>query len=806
MNSTNHKKISGSLSHLLLRRLLFAYVSLALVITGVQMFIEYHATKEEVVNNLQSLAKTFSPGAESALWELQETLLNSMVNGIGANPAVVSVDISDSDGHISASWHASSGLLASPALTVQQALYHKDSDGIKKYLGNLRIASSDALLTSRLKNTLLSIGFTTSAIFLCLGMMLWFLARSLVIRPLVFFSDQVNALSVIGQSKQIDLGRIEVNEIETLKQGFNRLMQQLEESHTQIAGQNVLLQNEKIALKRESEKNLALLRNASDGIHILDVEGNIIEASDSFCAMLGYEHREIVGMNLSQWDPKDPDNLAQALEQRFATQGRSQFETLHRCKDGTFFYVEVSCLPLDLAGEQVLFCSSRDITERKASEDKIQRLAFYDHLTGLPNRLLLIDRLQQAMVSSGRSCSHGALLFIDLDNFKNLNDTLGHDKGDMLLKQVTQRLGSSIREGDTVSRLGGDEFVVMLVGLSEQSIDAAAQSEIIGEKILTALSQPYQLEKNAYRCTASIGVTLFSGSQQATDELMKQADIAMYQAKKAGRNTLRFFDLGTQENISARVSLESELHNAIEFQQFHLHYQIQVDSSNRPLGAEALIRWVHPVRGMVSPAQFIPLAEETGLILSIGKWVLDTACAQIKAWQQDILTRHLKLAVNVSAKQFHQADFVEQVQSAAQRHAINPMLLKLELTESLLQENIDDTIAIMIALKKIGVQFSLDDFGTGYSSLQYLKRLPLAQLKIDQSFVRDIAIDSSDKAIVSTIIAMAQSLNLDVIAEGVETEEQRQFLLDSGCTHYQGYLFSKPIPIEQFEMLLKQNK
>jgi EAL domain-containing protein (putative c-di-GMP-specific phosphodiesterase class I) len=297
---------------------------------------------------------------------------------------------------------------------------------------------------------------------------------------------------------------------------------------------------------------------------------------------------------------------------------------------------------------------------------------------------------------------------------------------------------------------------------------------------------------------------LFNSNSQTTDELLKQADIAMYQAKKAGRNTLRFFDPQMQASITARVALEAELRKAIEKQQFQLHYQIQVDSAHRPLGAEALIRWVHPERGMISPAQFIPLAEETGLILPIGLWVLDTACARLKAWQQDKLTRDLVLAVNVSAGQFHQADFVAHVHDAVQRHAINPTLLKLELTEGMLLEDVEDTIKIMNMLSEIGIQFSLDDFGTGYSSLQYLKRLPLHQLKIDQSFVRDIATNKSDKAIVRTIIAMAKSLGIDVIAEGVETEVNRLILLSNGCSHYQGYLFSRPVPIEQFEALLKQ--
>ncbi len=438
------------------------------------------------------------------------------------------------------------------------------------------------------------------------------------------------------------------------------------------------------------------------------------------------------------------------------------------------------------------------------AEEEIKQLAFFDPLTGLPNRRLLMDRLQHAFTSSARSDREGAVLFIDLDNFKDINDTLGHDIGDLLLQQTAQRLESCIREGDTVARMGGDEFVVMLEDLSKQHIEAATQTETVGKKILAALNQPYQLATHEYHSTASIGVALFSDHGKTAEELLKRADIAMYQAKQADRNTLRFFNPKMQDTINTRTALEGELRKALENQQFHLYYQAQVDSLRRPLGAEALIRWIHPERGLVSPAQFIPLAEETGLILPIGQWVLETACAQLKAWQQDALTSDFVLAVNVSARQFHQANFVAQVQATVQRHAINPMRLKLELTESMLVENIENTITTMNALKAIGIKLSLDDFGTGYSSLQYLKKLPLDQLKIDQSFVRDLATDSSDKAIVRTIIAMAQSLDMDIIAEGVETEEQRQLLLDKGCTHYQGYLFGKPVPIKQFEALLTQ--
>jgi diguanylate cyclase (GGDEF)-like protein len=446
--------------------------------------------------------------------------------------------------------------------------------------------------------------------------------------------------------------------------------------------------------------------------------------------------------------------------------------------------------------------TQHDISDRKAAEDKIWTLAFLDPLTRLPNRKLLLDRLHQAMTVSARSDISGGVLLIDLDDFKSINDTLGHEMGDYLLQHVALRLAISIRNCDSVARTGGDEFVILLQGLDGSDKEAAEQAEVVGEKILSALNKPYQLGSIEYHCSCSIGISLFKDAQQGSEEIFKQANIAMYQAKKSGRNTLRFFDPQVQEMISARAQLERELRKAIERQQLQLHYQVQVDSTSRPTGAEALIRWVHPELGMVSPAQFIPLAEETGLILSIGLWVLETACARLKIWENDVQTRDLILSVNVSVKQFRQPHFAAQVEQVVRNHGINPNQLKLELTESMLMDDIETMISTMSAINKLGIRFSLDDFGTGYSSLQYLKRLPLSQLKIDQSFVRDLVSDVSDKAIVRTIIAMALSLKLKVIAEGVETEEQRQLLFNKGCAHYQGYLFGKPVPIEQFEASL----
>ncbi|MDO8891555.1 MAG: EAL domain-containing protein [Sulfurimicrobium sp.] len=447
---------------------------------------------------------------------------------------------------------------------------------------------------------------------------------------------------------------------------------------------------------------------------------------------------------------------------------------------------------------------SRDITERKRAVDEIHSLAFYDPLTRLPNRRLLHDRLQQSQAASMRGEHNGALMFIDLDHFKTLNDTKGHGVGDLLLQKVAQRLQDGVRDGDTVARLGGDEFVVILESLSSDADEAAAQAGFVAEKLRSALEQPYQLKEHEYHSTPSIGVTLFQGHGERVEDLLKHADTALYQAKSAGRNTIRFFDPDMQAVLEARTEMIGNLRQALKHQQLRLFYQTQVDSAQRVIGAEALLRWETAEHGLISPAQFIPLAEETGLIVPIGLWVLKTACEQIRFWSGNPATRGLQLAVNVSACQFRQADFVEQVQQVINAAGIDPTCLKIELTESLVLDNMGDSIPKMQALKAIGIGLSMDDFGTGYSSLSYLKQLPLDQLKIDQSFVRDLVTDPNDAAIVQAIITMGQTFGLNVIAEGVETEAQRDFLAMHGCHAFQGYLFSKPVPIEQFDAFSRQ--
>jgi len=508
-----------------------------------------------------------------------------------------------------------------------------------------------------------------------------------------------------------------------------------------------------------------------------------------------------LGKNVTEVLPADAAQaVMQALQEAHA-QGHSEGREfpLHTSKGDFWFEISLTRKLDPSASEPRFIVLSRNVTQRKASEDEINKLAFYDPLTNLPNRRLMVDRLRQALAVSSRSNRFGALQFIDLDNFKTLNDTQGHDMGDLLLQQVAQRLSDCMRQGDTVARLGGDEFVVMVEELSDVREEAAAQAEMVGEKILATIGKPYRLGGLEYAITPSIGITLYCGNTQSTDELLKQADMAMYQSKSAGRNTLRFFDPAMQAVITRRVGLESDIRQGILKGEFALHYQPQINRDNALIGAEVLLRWPHPQRGWVSPAEFIPLAEDSGLILPLGNWVLETACTQLAQWATDIRFAHLTLAVNVSARQFRQPDFVPYVVDLIAYTGVEPRRLKLELTESLLVDDIEETTTKMMSLRAHGVGFSLDDFGTGYSSLSYLKRLPLEQLKIDQSFVRDLMTDPNDAAIALAVITLGHSLGLKVIAEGVETQAQRDHLHAQGCDAYQGYQLGRPMPLEAFE-------
>jgi diguanylate cyclase (GGDEF)-like protein/PAS domain S-box-containing protein len=530
----------------------------------------------------------------------------------------------------------------------------------------------------------------------------------------------------------------------------------------------------------------------------------IVFVNEAFERRTGYMPDEVLGRTprLLQGpgtQRRELDRIRAAMEQWKP----ARVDLINYKKSGEPFWVDLEVSPVwDEARKLTHWVAvGRDITERKTAEEKIQYLAFYDPLTKLPNRQLLLDRLQHALSDHDRP-REGALMFIDLDNFKVLNDTLGHQKGDQLLQQVAERLRSCVARGDTVARLGGDEFVILLENTGHKPLEPAAGARAVSERILAKLGEPYVLSGHLHHSTCSIGVTLFGQAPWSVSELLKQADLAMYQAKNAGRNTVCFFDPEMQAVVTANAALATDLRQAWREGQFLIDYQPQVGADGCMTGVEALLRWRHPQREMVPPAHFIPTAEETSLIIPIGRWVLEQACAQLAEWAKHPDRNHLSIAVNVSVRQFRDPDFVDEVMTAIANSGIAPHKLKLELTESLLADGIEVTVAKMGSLKEMGVTLSLDDFGMGYSSLSYLKRLPLDQLKIDREFVKDILTDANDAAIARTIIGLAQSLGLGVIAEGVETQAQRAFLAQQGCYEYQGYLFCKPLPIDELEAFM----
>jgi diguanylate cyclase (GGDEF)-like protein/PAS domain S-box-containing protein len=534
----------------------------------------------------------------------------------------------------------------------------------------------------------------------------------------------------------------------------------------------------------------------------------IVFVNEAFVHRTGYSREEVIGQSPRILQGADTqraqlDRIRAALEQW----ERVRVDLINYTKGGEPYWVDLDVSPVwdDSRRLTHWVAVGRDITERKTAEEKIQYLAFYDPLTQLPNRQHLLDRLHEAVGDGTGIVREGALMFIDLDNFKVLNDTLGHQKGDLLLQQVGRRLRNCVAKGDLVARLGGDEFVVLLENTPDKPLDPLTAAQVVSQRILTGLGEPYVLPGYLHHSTCSIGVTLFGKVPTSTSELLKQADLAMYQAKAAGRNAVRFFDPEMQAVATANAALATDLRQAWRENQLRIEYQPQVGGDGLVFGVEALLRWEHPTRGMVHPGEFIPTAEETSLIIPIGHWVLEAACAQLAAWAERPDRAHLSIAVNVSVRQFRHPEFLDEVMSCVRRAGVPPGRLKLELTESLLADGLDLTVAKMRKLKDMGVRLSVDDFGIGYSSLSYLKRLPLDELKIDREFVKDILTDSNDAAIAGTIIGLARSLGLEVIAEGVETEDQRAFLARQGCGRCQGYYFCRPLPIEQLELFIARN-
>ena len=549
----------------------------------------------------------------------------------------------------------------------------------------------------------------------------------------------------------------------------------------------------------------AMTFDGAEGILITDGDFNIVRANKSSVDITGYSENEQLGSapQLLRPDQHEAEFLA-AIWESVKQDDTWAGEVWERRKnwEAVPLHLTISVIRDSKKAIQNYLFAFSDRSRAKKDADEIYSLAFFDALTGLPNRRLLMDRLNQTIATIGRVGKKAALLFIDIDNFKDLNDHLGHDFGDLLLQQMAERLTVGLRSEDTVARIGGDEFVIILRNLGEDDVDAPAQTRDVATKILSLLQEPYTLKDREFFSTVSIGATLIEQSEVEAEELIKQADIAMYQSKKAGRNMFRFFDPQMQKVINQRASIEHALHEAIEKKQFRLYYQIQFNAKNIAVGSEALIRWNNPLLGVVSPLEFIPLAEESGLIIPIGNWVMQEACNQISCWKDRGRLGELTVSINISPRQFYHPNFISETLACLKRTGIDPRKLTFELTEGLVLKQVDDAISIIRELKRIGISFAIDDFGTGYSSLQYISNLPLSQLKIDQSFVRNMHVNHRPTVIIETIISMSRSLGLEVVAEGVETQEQYELLKSFGCQVFQGYYFSKPVPAAEFEKLV----
>ncbi|MEX8193305.1 putative bifunctional diguanylate cyclase/phosphodiesterase [Comamonas guangdongensis] len=554
--------------------------------------------------------------------------------------------------------------------------------------------------------------------------------------------------------------------------------------------------DQRLALALKELKDLKAALNAHAIVAVTDARGVITQANEKFCEVSRYSRDELIGSTHRIVNSgTHPRSFFLQLWKTISSGQIWNGEICNRAKDGALYWVQTTIVPqLGPDGRPEQYISIRaDITQRKRAEEQALHLALHDALTGLANRVLLAEHLQRTLASSRRSRRHGALMLLDLDNFKDVNDRFGHSQGDALLCQIALRLLACVRETDTVARVGGDEFVILLNELDTDPAQASVHAYAMAERLRESLGSTFDLGGLLVPSTLSIGLLLFDGSSDGTEELMKRADMALYQAKERGRNNVCVFDPTLQASILSQTGLIDDLRQAIQRDEFHLLYQPVVSPLQQPQDWEALIRWQHPTRGLLAPAAFIKLAEESGLILSLGQWVLRAACEQLTHWGRVPATAHWSVAVNVSARQFLDPAFAARVQSVIEGSGINPSLLRLELTESMFLTDIEKSILKMQSLRALGVQFALDDFGTGYSSLSYLKRLPLDQLKVDRSFVQGLPGSREDAAITTTILTLARTLGLQVVAEGVENKAQFDFLLQHGCSAFQGYLFGKPM-------------
>jgi diguanylate cyclase (GGDEF)-like protein/PAS domain S-box-containing protein len=763
---------------------------------------------DHTLTDMKTYAKVTGNTIASAMLFDDRKTATEMLASLSANPDVVDAILYDTDGEVFARYSVPNHPSDMPFVrqgshqfSWRQLIVSEPIQFGGDTLGSIYLESDlHSLYDGLLRDIVLT--FLAAGIVFLLVTLLYSRLQQAIVAPVVALADAMQEVSS-GQDYGIRVSAASRDEVGKLAHAFNAMLERIQSRDAELAKHRERL--EEVVAQRTASLTAAQ-RIAHLGNWEWDIAANTLQWSDEMCHIFDVEPHELSKTYeafLQMVHPDDSPAVDEAV--RIALEQDKPYSIDYRIRrpDGTERHVhaqgevqrDAEAHPLRMMG------TVQDVTERKQAEEEINNLAYYDVLTGLPNRRLFMDRFRVALSHSARNKHYGALLFLDLDKFKTINDSLGHAYGDLLLVEVAQRIRHCVREADTVARLGGDEFAVLIEELGTKENAAMRKVALFADKIRAVLATPYLIKESEYRSSSSLGVCLYLGSGEPMEALLKHADIAMYQAKSAGRNAVRFFDPFMQQMAEQRAALETDLQCAVSDGQLRLYYQVQVDSDKRPIGAEALVRWLHPQRGIVSPAQFIPVAEESSLILEIGHWVMDNACRRLAQWAAHEDLKDLTLSVNVSAQQFRLHDFVDRVTALVHMHGINPARLKLELTESVVLSDVADVVAKMRSLKTLGVLLSMDDFGTGYSSLSYLKQLPLDQIKIDQSFVRDVVNDQNDAVMVQTIIDMARNFRLHVIAEGVENEEQFTFLREHGCAAYQGYLLSKPVPIEEFETL-----
>lgn len=788
--------------------------ALGLAMSSFQLYLDYLSQEQELDSLIERVIEVAAPPATRAVHTLDDDLSSEVVNGMLAYDFIFDVAILDELGNVLARGDKSRLASATSWLTnyfTQDSKEYSASLSIPGYGENtagsivFHVDLNKALETFYRRSTFVILsGMIRNAILVFL---LFIAFYYMLTNPLIRMVEEIKSIRPERPgAKRITIAHPERNdELTQLALSSNHMLDAVEEAFTKRLEVELAL--------RESEQAIKLIINELPAmVGLRYVDGTIEFANQKMAEFFGKSVDTIQGLNILEFGHAFGDStslLNDMSEKAKANEVASgAFEGYFKTAAGEKRYLQGHAKPIVMQGETLILMVANDITERKEAEEKMEYMAYHDALTNLPNRVHLVERLEHEIVRARRHKYYGAILFIDLDHFKNINDSLGHPVGDQLLKQVAQRLLGAVREEDLVARLSGDEFVVVLTILDHDLDTAGLKAGEIAEKIRKSLSEPYPYKDTKLHVSCSIGIVVYSDNESSVHELLRFADTAMYQVKDKGRDAIEFFNLGMADKVTHQLQLEGELHKALAHGQFELYFQPKVDvESGRVLGAEALLRWQHPERGMISPGEFIPILEASGLMVDVGRWIIEDGCRTLRDLnEKGVWEEGMRLSLNVSPRQFRGQTFVDDMARTLHEITIPDNSLDLEITEGVVIQSVEETISTMTTLSSMGISFSLDDFGTGYSSISYLKRLPVSTLKIDYSFVRDIVEDRSDRVLVETIVTMGQLLDLNVVAEGVEEKDQLDILAAFGCNCYQGFYFSRPVPLADFESLLKKNK